>query len=271
MNEVGRSEPPREYILYADESVEKGTHFSNFYGGLMVSSRDRDAVVSLLEAEKVRLNLHGEVKWQKVTLNYLDKYRDLTSLLFELVRDDKLRLRILFTDNSNFPASLAHQKFTQRYLRLYLFLIEKVFDFEFRQPNDAPARLRLMLDELPISNDDKRIFRQQLYKLNSGPAFRGGNVLVFPDAIGEIDSRIHVLLQCLDIVLGAMQFRMNARDADAACPKGNRPAAKLRLSSHILSLVRSIHPDFRMEISTPVAPGQGWLGNYRHHLYDAEE
>lgn len=260
--------PPREYILYADESEEKGAYFSNFYGGLLISSRDRDAVVSLLEAEKSRLNLHGEVKWQKVTLNYLNKYLDLSSLFFKLVRDGTLRLRILFTDNSNMPASLVNQKFHQRYLRLYLHFVEQAFDLEFRLPNDEPVRLRLMLDELPVSTADKRSFRQQLYKLNGGPAFRGGNVLVFPDAIGEVDSRNHVLLQCLDIVLGAMQSRLNAGGIQKS---GKRSVAKQQLSAHILTLVKSIHPDFHMDVTTPVPADQSWLNPYRHRLFAPDD
>lgn len=266
----GETVPPREYILYADESIERGAFFSNFYGGLLISSRDRGAVVAALEAEKARLNLHNEVKWQKVTLNYLNKYLELSSLFFEFVRDRKIRLRILFTDNANVPENLVNLNFSRRYLQLYLSFIEHAFDIECRLPNDEAARLRILLDELPVSINDKRFFRQQIYKLNNSPAFRKGNFLVIPDAVGEIDSREHVLLQCLDIVLGAMQARMNARDTNASRPVGKRSAAKQQLSAHILSQVRSIHRNFHMEVTTPVAVNQGWQCCYRHRLFGSE-
>lgn len=248
------SRPPREYILYADESVEKGTYFSNFYGGLLISSRDRSAVISALEAEKARLNLYGEVKWQKVTPNYLDKYRSLSSLLFDLVRDGKVRLRILFTDNANAPDGLALLSHSQRFLQLYLAFIEHAFDIRFRSPRDEPVRLRILLDELPVPVDDKRAFRQHVYRLNNGAAFQSGRVRVFPGDVGEVDSRDHVLLQCLDIVLGAMQSALNARGSSSS---GKRSVSRRQMSSHILSLVKSIHPDFHMEVTTPVATNQG--------------
>ncbi len=263
----GETVPPREYILYADESIERGAFFSNCYGGLLISSRDRGAVISVLEAEKARLNLHGEVKWQRVTLNYLDKYQRLTSVFFNFVRDGRIRMRILFTDNFRAPNSLASLNFKERYLLLYLAFIEHTFDVRYRTPCNNPVRLRLLLDELPVPAEDKRDFRQQLYKLNSSPAFQSGNVRIFPGAIGEIDSRDHVLLQCLDIVLGAMQSRMNTGPPDPSSPVRKRSAAKHQLSTYVLHQVRSINPGFQLEETTPVAAGQGWLCSCRHCLY----
>ncbi len=258
---------PREFILYADESIEKGALFSNFYGGLLISSRDRGGVVSALEAEKVRLNLHGEVKWQRVTLNYLDKYRSLASVFFNFVRDGRIKVRILFTDNSLTPRSMKSLNFKERYLLLYLAFIEHAFDVRYRTPRNNPARFRFLLDELPVPVEDKRDFRQQIYKLNSSPAFQDGNVRVFPGAVGEVDSRDHVLLQGLDIVLGAMQSRMNVGVPNPSAPLGKRSAAKNQLSAHILSQVRTIHPGFCMEETTPAASGKGWFSPYRHCLY----
>ena len=78
--------PPREFILIADESTQKGPLYSNFFGGLLISSDRVEPVSSALAEEKLRLNLRNEVKWNKVSLNYLGKYRQLMSLFFEFVR-----------------------------------------------------------------------------------------------------------------------------------------------------------------------------------------
>jgi len=67
---------PREYVIYCDESVSKGAHFSNFYGGALVTSDNIDSVRSSIAAKKADLNLHGEVKWSKITENYKQKYID---------------------------------------------------------------------------------------------------------------------------------------------------------------------------------------------------
>lgn len=261
---------PREYILYADESIEKGALFSNFFGGLLVSSQDQKAVISALEAEKLCLNLRGEVKWQRVTLNYLQKYERLMSVFFNYVREGRIKLRILFTDNFRAPTNLASLNFSDRYLLLYLAFIEHAFDIRYRTPRDDLVRLRILLDELPVPDDDKRNFLQQVLRLNNGPAFRDGNVRVFPGGIGEIDSRDHVLLQCLDIVLGAMQSRMNAGPSNQCIPAGKRTAAKFHLSAHVLRQVTLIHTDFQLAVTTPVAINQRWQCSYRHRVFGSE-
>ncbi|NLS93245.1 MAG: hypothetical protein GXX96_13905 [Planctomycetaceae bacterium] len=64
-----------EYIIYTDESDKKGKFYSNFYGGVLVRSVDLQGIIDRLEARKILLNMHQEVKWQKVTGNYLEKYK----------------------------------------------------------------------------------------------------------------------------------------------------------------------------------------------------
>ena len=66
----------KEFVIYCDESIEKGAYYSDFYGGVLVASKDLDNVVQRLENCKADLNLHQEVKWIKVTENYLEKYQN---------------------------------------------------------------------------------------------------------------------------------------------------------------------------------------------------
>ena len=56
-----------------------------------------DRVRELITDKKADLNLFGEVKWQKVSKNYLSKYIDLMSLFFDLVSGDIIKIRIMFT------------------------------------------------------------------------------------------------------------------------------------------------------------------------------
>lgn len=51
----------RELILYCDESVDRGRHYSNFYGGALVESRHLIEVESRLQSKKTALNFHSEV------------------------------------------------------------------------------------------------------------------------------------------------------------------------------------------------------------------
>ena len=62
-----------EYLIYCDESLFKGRLYSHFYGGALVRQSDFKEVKEALEAKKLQLNLLGEIKWTKVTSNYLSK------------------------------------------------------------------------------------------------------------------------------------------------------------------------------------------------------
>ncbi|NQT39276.1 MAG: hypothetical protein HQ581_17390, partial [Planctomycetes bacterium] len=63
-----------ELVIYTDESDKEGEYFSNFYGGVLVRSRDLATVIAQLEVCKHQQNLFREIKWRKVTANYLGKY-----------------------------------------------------------------------------------------------------------------------------------------------------------------------------------------------------
>ncbi|MGC8553365.1 MAG: hypothetical protein ACP5O7_10935, partial [Phycisphaerae bacterium] len=83
------ADSPSELVIYTEESDKDGAYYSNFYGGVLVRSTDLMEVIELLTAAKRKHQLHGEVKWQKVTENYLDKYKSLLEVFFELVALDR--------------------------------------------------------------------------------------------------------------------------------------------------------------------------------------
>jgi len=94
-----------EYIIYCDESEERGEFFSDFYGGALVRGEDIAGVVAAIKQKKAELNLHREVKWQRVTEQYEAKYIALMDTFFDLVKDDKIKIRIMF--NLRLSASTA--------------------------------------------------------------------------------------------------------------------------------------------------------------------
>ena len=77
--------PQKEYIIFCDESEKAGRYFSNFYGGLIVGASDYQRVTDGLNQAKQNLNLFGEVKFEKVTERYLEKYRELMREFFSEV------------------------------------------------------------------------------------------------------------------------------------------------------------------------------------------
>src|SRR5438477_3597138 len=99
-----------EYVIYSDESASFGVVFSKFYSGALIRSSQLDKVRQLLAAKKAELNLYGEVKCQKVTANYLEKYRELMDLFFDLIDEDIIKVRIMFTQNLYIPLNLTDEQ-----------------------------------------------------------------------------------------------------------------------------------------------------------------
>ena len=72
----------KQYIIYADESHQKGSFFSNFYGGALLEYKNLENISKKITKYKERLGLYAEVKWTKVTAQYLEKYINLINYFF---------------------------------------------------------------------------------------------------------------------------------------------------------------------------------------------
>lgn len=72
----------KQYLIYSDESYIKGEFFSNFYGGALVDYSQLQNISDILNEKKMELNLGAEIKWSKVSDNYLDKYIEMINLFF---------------------------------------------------------------------------------------------------------------------------------------------------------------------------------------------
>ena len=80
-------------IIYCDESVKKGEYFSNFYGGALLNASDYDHITTALNQCKASLNLTGEVKWTKVSHQYLEKYIAFIDKYFEFIKSGKIKIK----------------------------------------------------------------------------------------------------------------------------------------------------------------------------------
>lgn len=263
--------PPREFILIADESIQKGPLYSSFFGGLLIPSDRVEPVSSALAEEKLRLNLRNEVKWKKTSLNYLEKYIQLVSFFFNFVRSGDVKVRIMFTPNHFLPRNLSRYHRENKYTLLYYQFIKHAFDFRYCDLGPGQIALQIRLDDLPGTPQQKRVFKQFLYALNvSSNAFfppTGARFHIPEGGIGEINSQDSDLLQCLDVILGAMQFRLNQRykaTNQVTGVRARKTSAKDVLSTHIVGLVQDIVPGFRPEVSTWASPELRWKHPFRH-------
>ena len=121
----------KQYIIYADESHRKGKYFSNFYGGALINYNELEKINAELNAKKIELGLFQEVKWTKVTEQYLDKYLKLINYFFEFVKSNKIKIRIMFTQNAQVPQNLTKEQKEKQYFLLYYQFIKHAFGIDY--------------------------------------------------------------------------------------------------------------------------------------------
>ena len=262
----------REYIIFCDESDSEGAFFSNFFGGVLVGCSRYEAITSELNALKADLNLHGEVKWSKVTERYLDKYQTLVSRFFIHVIAGDLHVRIMFTQNAYHAVGLTSEHMENSYFLLYYQFIKHGFGLHEIPQDGTPTHIRLNFDQFPHTREKVQRFRGFLLGLNENSKLRRARVRFRSEDIAEVQSHDHVLLQCLDIVLGSMNFRLNDKHLEKPPGKrvrGKRTRAKEKLYKHILKEIRELKPHFNIGIST--AGGRNWEAPYAHWRFVAKD
>lgn len=265
----------RELILYCDESDISGKHFANFYGGLLVESSHLAEVEVRIRRRCQELHLRDEVKWQKISTAYADKYRALIDELFDLVAEGKVKIRIMFTQNYFSPTRLTPEQREMGFFLLYYQFVKHGFGLQYAGLGRESTNLRILFDKLPDTAEKCAKFKGFLAALTHSPGFRKARIELLPEAIAEVDSRHHVLLQCVDVVLGAMQFRLNDKHKQKIPGKrvrGKRTIAKEQVYKHILSRIRLIYPNFNIGISTGIQGdlSNRWAHPYRHWLFRPE-
>ncbi len=262
----------RQYLIFCDESDKEGRHYSNFYGGVMVSARDYNHVTARLEAKKRELNFFGEVKWSKVSAApYLEKYQQLIAAFFEEVRAGRVKVRIMFRQTARQAKNLSDNQMEDAYFLLYYQFIKHAFGLLHLPPcsgDDPGFKLRLYFDEFPETREKVQRFRGYLLGLPQNPRLREARVKIAAEDIAEVNSRDHVLLQCLDIVLGAMAFRLNDKHRELLPGKrrrGRKTRAKEALYKTIHAEICTFRPRFNCGGNTGTqTPLDRWNHPYRH-------
>jgi hypothetical protein len=262
----------RELIIYTDESTKHGRYFANFYGGALVRSEDIDEVREILAEVAVEAGLTAEIKWQKVSSGYLDRYMRVVDAFFDLIAAGRIKVRIMFTQKLFVPVNLTPEQRENEYHLLYYQFLKHAFGLKFCNPSPEPVRLRVYLDNLPDTKEKNARFKGHIAALEKSKEFRDAHVLVPADQIAEVRSHDHIVLQCLDVVLGAMQFRLNdlhKEKPEGQARRGSRTIAKEKLYKHINSRIRAIYPHFNIGTSTGTDGdlANRWEHPYRHWLF----
>ncbi len=262
----------KEYIIFCDESDKKGKLFSNFYGGVIVGASQFERITAKLNEAKSTLGFHGEVKWEKVTDQYLNRYIAFIQTYFEEIRASHLRVRIMFRNNRHSARGLTSGQNEKGYYYLYYQFLKHSFGLEYTPFQSIGTSFRVYLDQLPDSGEKVEQFKGYLLGLQHRKAFRDAGVILSKENIAEVRSHDHVILQGLDIILGAMTFRLNQKHMEkpeGSRTRGKRTIAKEKLYKVIHKEISKIHPGFNIGITTGtkgVADSE-WSSPYSHWMF----
>ncbi len=260
----------KEYIIFCDESIREGEKYSNFYGGLMVGAKNYQKITDNLNDVKKDLNLFNELKWQRVTNNYLDKYKEFISAVFKYIADNDIHIRIMFLRNNDIPKLFSNHDYDRTYFKLYYQFIKHAFGMQYISKANGKVNIRIYLDKLPSAKKQRILeFRDFISKIPFTNEYKNSAIRIKPESIVQIDSREHVLLQSLDIILGAMAFRLNNRHTikiQGSTRRGKRTIAKDSLYKFIHERIVEIYPNFNVGITTGLRGElmNRWNDPYRH-------
>ena len=258
----------RMYYIWCDESDKEGEFYSNFYGGLLIESKNLRRVLNRMEQKIAELDITEEIKWQKVNQHFIVKYMELVDFIFDLLDDGLIKIRIFFRHNQYVPKYLTREHMRKEYSMLYYQVIKHAFGFQYSNDSDHPVFLHIALDELPISEPEKKEFKDFIFRLGDDPSFKAANIKIRKDDILEVDSQKNLPLQMLDLILGAICFRLNDKykqKAEGTNRRGKRTVLKEKLYKHIYFRINQLRRGFNIGISTGISsPEDRWTMPYRH-------
>ena len=265
--------PKRHYIIYTDEADRKGKFYSNFFGGVILSASEQQSINSRLNQRKLDLGIRKEIKWQYVDAACVDRYIEFIRLYFEYIATSRLKVRIMFTQNLRVANRLELRHHKDQYFLLYYQFIKHAFGIAYCNPNLLDRIFfQILPDKIPDSEEKFEKFKDYLCRIPNSRILRFKNLHIPREGIADVDSQEHVILQGLDLILGAMCSRLNEKLYEIPVGqrrRGKRTRAKEALYKAINREIRKIYPNFNVGVGTACANGfsDRWIHPYRHWLF----
>lgn len=256
------------YYIWFDESDKEGTFYSNFYGGILVDSKDYEKVINMSNIFIKELGIENEIKWQRVNEFSYEKYKKVVDYIFDLLENGYIKIRIFFRNNQYEALSLTKEQKRNTYTLLYYQFIKHAFGLQYSNNTGKEIQLKIMLDDIPVKGEDKNKFKNYIFGLNKDAGFNRALIKIQKDHICEVDSSDHLMLQFMDLILGSMCFRLNNKHKikdTATNRRGKRTITKEKLYKHINARIRKLHPGFNIGESTGIRfQEERWTLPYSH-------
>lgn len=252
-------------VIVCDESTTKGNSYSFFYGGAMIKEEYYEEINNELDFLRNSLYLH-ELKRSNIDLSNADRYNIILNKFFDYVYENKINVRIMFTDN-RLLAKNTFRKNDITFNKFYYFFIRYAFGLAYL-PYDI--KLRIIFDELPdkkIINDD---FKNHLVEniSNIDVPSQTSHVSIKKESIEEVDSRKHLILQCCDVIVGLIDFFVNEFISENYLIS-KRQKGRYIVLKRLLNLIdRTQDSSFDIfETTRGLLGRKNFLMKYAHYLY----
>ena len=159
---------------------------------------------------------------------------------------------------------------------LYKSILSGSHSFEVKVSINGVDYVIVYLDVLPDKHGKRNEFKEYIHVMPDTYDFKDADIEIRSRDIIEVDSKDHVLLQCTDIVLGAMNFKLNGFNLqvlEGQNRRGKRTLAKEKLYKHIYSRICEIHPGFNAGVSTGQRhyANPHWDSPYEHWLFKSSQ
>ena len=167
----------------------------------------------------------------------------------------------------NEPLGLSNEQRRKEYQMLYYQFIKHAFGLGYCNPSGKPIRLRLFLDDMPLKKLDRQEFLDAIYKLNATVGFEKANIHIAEGDVAEVNSKKHLPLQVMDLVLGSICFRLNDKHLikDIDGKRARRTIIKESLYKYIRAKICKLHPGFNVGTNTGITKlSDRWEQAYRH-------
>ncbi len=159
-----------DFEIYCDESglealTRKDAHLYTAIGGIWIPSEYRNSLKQGITSIKVKHNIKGELKWQKISPSYCELYKDLIDFFFlsEFIRFRVVLIESNKVDNIKFnneDAELGFYKFYYQLLQHWIFDFNNYDIFLDLKINRNKGRLKelgLVLDRANLTSDIKQV------------------------------------------------------------------------------------------------------------------
>lgn len=250
----------KKYIIVCDESKRKGPFFSYFYGGAIVLEEKYEKISTIICDYKAKFGLN-ELKRTKITENNYKQYIEVLDLFFTFVKSGDVRVRVMFAPNDQLDRLPKEQNAT--YCKFYNTFIVNAFSIFYA---GYDLKLRLIFDDLPETKNQCALFKNLLEKKINYETSHINRVQVNHNRIEEVDSRKHVILQCVDVITGLIEFYVNTPLAEIESSK--RALAKKKVFCSIKKHIEEIHENFEfLDTTSPIWSTKGWKDSYKHFVY----